>query len=109
MPGKPYFHGGETFYLQEGALVAELELRGGVVTYKVVTFDRQYLLGHGITERGVFTGYVDGDDRRDRRHRLRSVRDLLRACQEVYGPRDRYAISPITEPSGLPASRIRAI
>lgn len=106
MPGRPYFHGGEDFYLQDGALIAHvapftnvhgLECCGHV---KVLTRDRRYELGHALIDvDGRFIhGGVWADARRDRRYGLRSLAELVRACREVYGPRPRYDIDPPEEP-----------
>lgn len=101
MPSRPYFHGGETFYLQDGALVAYSapfhNLHGvacpGVA--KVLTTDRRYELGHALVGHdNTFRGSVWGDKRSDRRYGLHSLEALIRACREVYGPRPRYAIEP---------------
>jgi hypothetical protein len=109
VPSRPYFHGGEEFYLQDGALIAHSRshpIPSGMSheTVKVLTTDRRYELGHGMVHRGGFDGCVWGDRRADRRYRLRSVEALIHACREVYGPRARYAIQPPEEGHGLSAA-----
>lgn len=106
MPSAPYFHGDETFYLQDGALIAYsapftnvhgLRCTGSV---KVLTRDRRYDLGHALIDHdGRFLhGCVWADARRDRRHGLRTLDELVRACRDVYGPRPRYDIDPPETP-----------
>jgi hypothetical protein len=99
LPARPYFHGDEEFYLQDGALIAHSgphPIPSGMSheTVKVLTTDRRYELGHGMVHGDVFDGCVWGDKRSDRRYRLRSLEALIRACREVYGPRPRYAVDP---------------
>lgn len=106
MPGRPYLDGTEDLYLQDGALVAytaPFTNRHGlrcVGHVKVLTRDRRYDLGHALI--GLDGRFIDGcvwaDARRDRRHGLRSLAELIRACREVYGPRPRYDIEPLENP-----------
>jgi hypothetical protein len=104
VPSRPYFHGGEEFYLHDGALVAYRapfhNMHGVAVVgiAKVLTTDRRYELGHLlISHDGAVDGCVWGDSRRDRRYGLRSLEQLIQSCREVYGPRPRYAIDPPKE------------
>jgi hypothetical protein len=78
VPSRPYFHGREDFYLQDGALIA----------YAEPFTNRHGLRCHGLVK--VLT--------RDRRYGLHSLDELIRACQEVYGAHPRYDIDPPEEP-----------
>jgi hypothetical protein len=106
VPSRPYFHGREDFYLQDGALIAYAEPftnRHGLRCHglvKVLTRDRRYELGHALVtdDGGVVHGCVWADARRDRRYGLHSLDELIRACQEVYGAHPRYDIDPPEEP-----------
>jgi hypothetical protein len=98
VPSRPYFHGGEEFYLQGGALIAwrpfALNPHGVPMhaTAQVLTTDRRYSrglwMGHGNGGASAICWRTAKGD-----YVLPATLDALVArCREVFGANRRYMI-----------------
>lgn len=98
MPSRPYFHGGEEFYLHDGVLLAHLPPRvnpHGVPiheTVSVVTLDKRYCLGWwmdlGNGRASAWCHRTSKGDRVD----PPTLSALVGRCREVFAGRSRYAV-----------------
>jgi hypothetical protein len=99
MPSRPYFHGGEEFYLLDGALVAYRPFalnRHGVpmhATAQVLTTDRRYSLGLWMELPGTQASAICWRTARGDYVRPATLEALIARCRDVFGSNARYAIA----------------
>lgn len=103
MPNKPYFHGDEDFFAQDGVLLAvrapfhNMHGLACVGSIKVLTLDKRYQLGDltarhdGSTAHAVCWRTARGD-----RVEPSTVDALIARCHDVFGGRPRYRLGERT-------------